>query len=183
MAGRRVLALVLDEGHETSLRAAIEAREDGPLAVHVVAPAHVGALDWLATAEDDARAEASARALSTEWSLADAADVEGEAGESDPVQAVEDALRTFAADEILVVGAADRNGGLEHSLDRFGLPVTWLRDGLPLRERSPSREALRDVTSGRSKTTPFVAFVVANLALFVFGALASLVALLAFWLS
>jgi hypothetical protein len=43
------------------------------------------------------------------------ADVEGEAGDVDPVQPVEDALRTFPADEILTVGSAAENGGLEAS--------------------------------------------------------------------
>jgi hypothetical protein len=33
------------------------------------------------------------RALEAEWTLADHAEVEGEASEADPVQAVEDALR------------------------------------------------------------------------------------------
>jgi hypothetical protein len=52
--------------------------------VHV-APARVGALEWLATDEDDARQQAHVRVLAAEWTLADQAQVQGEAGDVDPV--------------------------------------------------------------------------------------------------
>ena len=60
-----------------------------------MAPAsEISPLDWLTNAEDDARAEAG--------SLADKAaeatptkDAEARVGDSDPVKAIEDALRTF----------------------------------------------------------------------------------------
>ncbi len=51
-------------------------------------------------------------------------------GDSDPVQAIEDALRTFAADEILVVAHTDSQAGwLEEGSGataqaRFNLPIT-----------------------------------------------------------
>ena len=51
-------------------------------------------------------------------------------GDSDPVKAIEDALRTFAADEILVVAHPDDQAGwLEEGSGaaaqaRFGLPIT-----------------------------------------------------------
>jgi hypothetical protein len=126
MSGRHVLAVLLEDDKETRLHEAIAKRTDGPIEVHVVAPLQIGALDWLANAEDDARAEASARALGAERALADSADVSGEPGESDPVQAVEDALRTFAADEIVLVGDTG-DDDLERSLERFGLPLTRVR--------------------------------------------------------
>jgi hypothetical protein len=126
MPARNVLAVLLENGQETRLHEAIAERAEAPAQVHVVAPLQVGALDWLATAEDDARAEASARAEEAEQALAGSADVSGEPGESDPVQAVEDALRTFAADEIVLVGDAG-DDELERSLERFGLPVTRIR--------------------------------------------------------
>ena len=83
----------------------------------------------MTNAEDDARAEAAnlgakaARAAPTQ-------DVEARVGDSEPVKAIEDALRTFAADEILVVTRPDEQAGwLEvgsgaTAQARFNLPVT-----------------------------------------------------------
>jgi hypothetical protein len=98
----------------------------------VVAPASdISRLDWLTNAEDDARSEAAERADE----LADAApteDIESRVGDSDPVKAIEDALRTFAADELIVVTLPDEDaswlekGSGETALGRFSLPVTHL---------------------------------------------------------
>lgn len=108
MTPRNLLVLLLPDGSEATLRRAVEERADGPLKVRIVAPTHVSPLEWLANDEDDARREAAARALEVEWMLDDQAEVAGEAGDVDPVQAVEDALRTLPADEILIVGGAKR---------------------------------------------------------------------------
>ena len=129
MTPRNLLVLLLPDGSEATLRRAVEERSDGPLKVRIVAPTHVSPLEWLANDEDDARREAAARALEVEWMLDDQAEVAGEPGDVDPVQAVEDALRTLPADEILIVGGANENGALESSLRRFGVPVTRI-DGL-----------------------------------------------------
>ena len=57
-------------------------------------------------------------------------DVEARVGDSDPLKAIEDALRTFAADEILVVAHPDDEAGWLESgsgaaaKERFNLPVT-----------------------------------------------------------
>ena len=98
----------------------------------VVAPASgISRLDWLANAEDDARADAAERADE----LAEAAptdDVETRVGDSDPLKAIEDALRTFPADELIVVTDPDEDaawlekGSAETALDRFSLPITHL---------------------------------------------------------
>ena len=98
----------------------------------VVAPAsHISRLNWLTNAEDDARADAAERAEE----LAQAApsdDVDFRVGDSDPVKAIEDALRTFPADELIVVTLADEDAGwlekgsAEAALERFSLPVTHL---------------------------------------------------------
>ena len=67
--------------------------------------------------------------------LAEAApneDVETRVGYSDPVKAIEDALRTFPADELIVVSLPDEEaawlekGSAETALNRFPLPVTYL---------------------------------------------------------
>ena len=98
----------------------------------VVAPASdISRLDWLTNAEDDARTDAAGRADE----LAEAAptdDVESRVGDSDPVQAIADALRTFPADELIVVTLPDEDTSWlekeswETALNRFSLPVTHL---------------------------------------------------------
>jgi len=98
----------------------------------VVAPASdISRLDWLTNAEDDARTEAGERADE----LAEATptdDVEVRVGDSNPVKAIEDALRTFPADELIVVTLPDEDaawlekGSAEAALNRFSLPVTHL---------------------------------------------------------
>ena len=122
------------------------------------------------------------RALESEWILADEAEIEGEAGDVDSVLAVEDALRSFDADEILLVGGAAEDGGLDASLRRFGIPVSRLAQPVPVRRRSHVREFARGIRSGRSQATPFVLFASVNLALLVLAALIALVVMLIVWL-
>lgn len=132
MATRNLLVVLLDGASPPELRRVIAQRGDGDANVHVVSPARVGPLRWLATDEDDARIEAEIRALEAEWTLAEEANVEAEAGDTDAVQAVEDALRGFPADEIVLVGDAGEDGGLEASLRRLGRPVTRLGGSRPV---------------------------------------------------
>jgi hypothetical protein len=86
--------------------------------VKVVAPAvKQSRLQWLTNAEDDARVEAERTAQKVAQATADDAErVEAEAGDPDPLLAVEDALRTFPADEIVVVL-------------RAGEDASWLEEG------------------------------------------------------
>jgi hypothetical protein len=93
MNGRNLLLLLMGDEPPTRLREAIGRRAAPPARVHVVAPVVVGPLDWLASAEDHAHRQAEMRVLDAEWTLAEQAEVDGEAGDLDPVQAVEDALR------------------------------------------------------------------------------------------
>ena len=69
------------------------------------------------------------------------------------MQAVEDALRTFGADEIVVVTRPDaeaswlEGGSATEALRRFGLPVTHLvADENGGRPREPSPESVRPYT-------------------------------------
>jgi hypothetical protein len=86
-------------------------------AIHVVAPAvEQSRLQWLTNAEDDARAQAERTAEEVAAAAeGGAAQVEVEVGDSDPLLAVEDALRTFDADEIVVV-------------TRTGKGASWLEE-------------------------------------------------------
>jgi hypothetical protein len=180
--GRNLLLLLLDEVSRDELEASVD--EDGYPTVYVVAPAHVGPLEWLATDEARAQGEAGARVLEAEWLLAGSAEVEGEAGNPDPVQAVQDALRRFPADEIIVVGCGPLDEDLVAELRALGVPVSWR--GLSVRPstvRTRARSTVRSLGSGRSGSTPWVAFVGANLGLLLIGVAIALVATLIVWLA
>lgn len=181
---RNLLVLLLDGASESELREAVEERTDGRMRVRLVAPARVGALAWLATDEDDARREADVRALAAEWTLAGSVEAWGEAGDVDPVLAVEDALRAYPADEILIAGGgAGADGTLESSLRRFALPVTRIGGPLPAPGNLRLRETMRALVGGRSQATPFVFFAGVNLALAALAALIAAVVLLVLWLA
>jgi hypothetical protein len=179
---RNILLVLLDGLSSATLRQAVRRHLGEEANVHVVAPTRVGMLDWLATDEDAARATAEVQALEAEWALADDADVEGEAGDVDPLLAVEDALRRFDADEIVLVGGASENGGIEDALKRLDRPVSRLDDHAPVRERNARREFGRAIRAGRSKATPFVLFAGVNLALLGLAAAISLIVLVILWL-
>jgi hypothetical protein len=123
--------------------------------VRLVAPAHVGPLEWYGSDEDAARDAAHERAA--EGLRAVGREGEGEARSSgpDPVLAVEDALSDFPADRILVAGPADAALGV--ALRRFGRPVDVLEDPPPATTGDELRESGRAVLSGRSPATPYVA--------------------------
>jgi hypothetical protein len=181
MTSRNVLAVVLDEGLENRLRSELARREPPVRRLHVVAPARVGPLDWLTTADDQARRDASGRARRAARSLPETPHVDSEVGESDTVLAVEDALRVFRADEIIVVADSQTDAGLENSLRRFGLPVERVPPAAAP-QRGRVRELASRVGGGRTAATPAVAFAGVNLFL---GAIAILVAVaivLALWL-
>jgi hypothetical protein len=102
--------------------------------VRVVAPASdLSPLQWLTTDEDEARLEAAEIAESAERAVEpEATRVETEVGDPDPVQAIEDALRQWPAEEILVITRpGDEAGWLEkdsaeEASERFGVPITHL---------------------------------------------------------
>ena len=182
MSAGNLLVVLFPDGSEEQLQQAVADRREEPLELRIVAPAHVGPLEWLATDEDDARREASSRALAAEQALADRADVEAEAGDIDPVQAVEDALRSFPADEILIVGGASRDGAMEASLRQFNVPVSRAGGPPPASERPHVQETARAVVAGRSPATPFVFFAGVNLVFLALALVVAAVVLLVLWL-
>ena len=101
--------------------------------IHVVAPAaRLSRLRWLASDEDEARANATEVAREMEQALEETGNVDSEVGDPDPIQAIEDALRIFPADELIVVTrSGPESSWLEDvsakdAFERFGLPVTRL---------------------------------------------------------
>lgn len=110
---RNVLVISSSEWPVAALRAALGDDVDE---LRVVVPAvHQSRLQWLTNADDDARERADDAASS----IADALpsrETEASAGDSDPLLAAEDALREFAADEVVVVTRPDEE-------------ATWLEEG------------------------------------------------------
>lgn len=129
---RRLLVVATASVPETELRACVRAHAGEDAEILVVAPASdISRLDWLTNAEDDVRAEAAERAKEIGEAVP-TDDFEARVGDSDPVRAIEDALRTFAADELIVVTRPDEDaawfekGSAETASSRFSLPVTHL---------------------------------------------------------
>jgi hypothetical protein len=132
-AGAHRILVVADEScPPAAIRETVEARRGGrPAAALVVAPAAGSRLDRLTG--DEAGYEAAARHLDEtveELAGVRGLDVErGKVGAHDPIQAADEALREFPADE--VVFAVDpgtssflEEGEIERTRIRYGVPVT-----------------------------------------------------------
>jgi hypothetical protein len=100
--------------------------------VMVVAPAlHKNALRFWVSDADEAIARADDVSHQTVDQLgADGVAASGDTGESDPEEAIEDALKTFPADRILIFAHPDSEQRYKEDVDpdelqkRFGIPVT-----------------------------------------------------------
>jgi nucleotide-binding universal stress UspA family protein len=103
---------------------------DDTALVHVVSPALNSPLRHLASDEDPARAAAQERLERSLGKLREEGiEASGEVGDGDPLQAIEDALRTFGADQIVISTHPEgRSNWLERGLvtqarERFAVPV------------------------------------------------------------
>ncbi len=129
---RRVLVVTTANEPKADVEAVVRAHAGADAEVQVVAPASkISWLDRLTNAEDDARADAADRAdVAAAAVTGDQAN--GHVGDVDPLQAIEDALRLFGADEVVILTAPDENAswlesGLgERASERFAVPVTHL---------------------------------------------------------
>jgi hypothetical protein len=129
---RRILVVTTAAAPEADVESIVRAHAGEDAEVRVIAPASkISWLDRLTNAEDDARADAAERADAAS-EAAPGQDVEAQVGDVDPLQAIEDALRTFPADEVVVLTAPDEDAtwleaGLgEDAQKRFSVPVTHL---------------------------------------------------------
>jgi hypothetical protein len=119
---------------EAALREEVRRHSGGePAEVHVVAPIqHTSLLQRITGDVDKARAEAEKVAHKAEEAIEGVAEVETEIGDANPQLALNDALATFPADEIIVVtrGGSDaewfEQDRTQETLERIGLPVTHL---------------------------------------------------------
>jgi hypothetical protein len=128
----RVLVVPTAPISDSTVRSCLRSVVADDVEVEVVAPAsNINRLDWLTNDEDHARAEASDRATKTAAALP-ADTVGAHVGDTDPLRAIEDALRTFPADEVIIVTRPeDEASWLESGVGakaqaRLSLPVTHL---------------------------------------------------------
>jgi hypothetical protein len=128
----RILVIANETLRGQALRAEIEHRiRERHAAVRVVCPALNTKIKHWVSDEDGARQEARKRVDSVIAQLArDGVSAEGDIGDSDPVQAMEDALRLFPADEAIIsTHPYGRSNWLERDVvsrarERFPLPIT-----------------------------------------------------------
>ncbi len=132
---RRILVVTTSHAPEAEIESVVHAHAGPDAELYVVAPASkISRLDRLTNAEDDARADAGERAEATSEAVP-GDHVEAHVGDVDPLLAIEDALREFPADEILVLTAPkDDASWLENGLgkdarERFSVPVTHIVTG------------------------------------------------------
>jgi hypothetical protein len=127
----RVLVVANETVAGEALRDEIVHRARENSDVLVVAPALNSRLRHWTSDEDRARAQAQARLDASLAALAEVGvDAEGHVGDDDPVQAVDDALRIFPADELIVsTHPPGRSNWLEKDVvrilrERYGCPIT-----------------------------------------------------------
>ena len=129
---RRILVVANETVGGRTLRDLIHERSEGVREeVLVVTPALNSPLRHWASDEDGARAAAHERLERSLGRLRElGVRARGEVGDGDPLQAMEDALRTFGADEIIISTHPEgRSHWLERGVvaaakERFALPVT-----------------------------------------------------------
>jgi GABA permease len=129
---RRILVVANETLAEEQLSGDIQRAAAGyRKQVRVVCPTLTSPLSHWTSAVDGARAQAQQRLDQTLGRLhAAGIEAQGEIGDEDPLQAIEDVLRTFGADEIIISTHSEaRAGGLEPDVvtrarERFALPIT-----------------------------------------------------------
>ena len=110
---RNVLVITSSEWPVAELRKAL-GEDVGELRI-VVPTVRQSRLQWLTNADDDVRERAEDAAASIGEAVP-SQETEASAGDSDPLLAAKDALRDFAADEVVVVTRPDEE-------------ATWLEEG------------------------------------------------------
>ena len=129
---RRILVIANETVGGSELLAILREKSEGVSEqVLVVCPALNSQVRTWASDEDGARAAAQQRLNASLARLRqEGVQAEGEVGDGDPLQAIEDALRTFGPDEIVISTHPEgRSHWLERNVvgsarDRFDLPIT-----------------------------------------------------------
>jgi hypothetical protein len=129
---RRILVIANETVRGQTLRRCIQKRAEGVQEeILVVVPALNSPVRHWASDEDEARAKAQERLHASLARLRDdGINARGEVGDSEPLQAIEDALRTFGADEVIISTHPEgRSNWLERGVvsaarERFAVPIT-----------------------------------------------------------
>jgi hypothetical protein len=129
---RRILVIANETVGGQALRARVEEHSSGhPTQVLVVTPALNSPVRTFTSDVDEARAQAQERLDASLARLHEAGiEARGEVGDGDPLQAMEDALRTFGADQIIISTHPEgRSHWLERGVvsgakERFAVPIT-----------------------------------------------------------
>ena len=129
---RRILVIANDTVGGGRLRDEISTRSEGyDEHVLVVTPALNSHIRHWASDEDNARLEAQKRLDASLARLrAGGIDARGEVGDAEPLQAMEDALRLFGADEIIISTHPEgrshwlEKGIVDSARERFAVPIT-----------------------------------------------------------
>jgi hypothetical protein len=129
---KKIIALVSEPISGQALKSAV-GNDVEDAEVLVVAPALNSKFKFLTSDADDAIARAEAVQEETVERLdEEGIDAAGDTGEADPLLALQDALQTYAADEIVLClhGDSGRNwqeeGVVDEARERFGKPVKQL---------------------------------------------------------
>jgi nucleotide-binding universal stress UspA family protein len=127
----RILVIANETVGGGPLRDEIIRHSEGKEEVLVICPALNSPLKHWASDEDAARAEAQERLNASLARLRGLGiDAKGEIGDAEPLQAIEDALRLFGADEIIISTHPEgRSHWLEKGIvsaarERFAVPIT-----------------------------------------------------------
>jgi hypothetical protein len=129
---RRILVVANETLGGERLREEIRGRSEGfDEQVFVVCPALNSPLRHWASDEDAARVQAQERLNTSLSRLRQAGvDARGEIGDAEPLQAMEDALRLFGADEIIISTHPEgrshwlEKGIVDDARERFAVPIT-----------------------------------------------------------
>jgi hypothetical protein len=129
---RRILVIANETVGGETLRAEIRRRaEDYEERVRVICPTLLSRVRFVASDEDAARAQAQERLAHSLSRLREiGVNCDGEVGEADPLQAIEDQLRTFGADEIIISTHPEgrslwlERGIVQSARERFDVPIT-----------------------------------------------------------
>ncbi len=130
--GKKILALVTEPVSGAALREAVGEEADDA-EVMVVAPALNDRFKFWTSDSDEAIGRAEAVQEETvERMDEEGVDAAGDTGESDPLLAIQDALQTFEADEIVICTHPDgkqnwlEDGIVDEASERFDPPVRHL---------------------------------------------------------
>jgi nucleotide-binding universal stress UspA family protein len=129
---RRILVIANETVGGGPLRKQIEERSAGyDTTLLVVSPALNTPIRHWASDEDPAREEARQRLEASLQRLrANGIEASGEVGDADPLQAIEDAVRTFGPDEIIISTHPEgrshwlERGVVTRARERFAVPIT-----------------------------------------------------------